>query len=455
MKSNPDIYLIVFDTLRRDLIYENIGILPHFRQVLSESIEYENAMSPASWTIPAHASLFSGKYPSEHGMITSYDVEEFLTRISSFPSKGEVITRKLQDSGYKTRSITANQLVGQGTPFETIFEKAESVGPFEFDRIINNKLNEVLSGRQINLLVSVAENLSSLETVREVGISNLIKIAELFLKRKVSQKLNNFPRNRGAQQVVNQFIRIDSKESKFVFLNFMEQHEPYRTTIDFDKLVGESVKLMITGARREEPMMRRKIARIRRILVGDLVKLDYYLGSIINDLKKKGVYDESIILLTSDHGQSLGEDDYIGHGFMLNDSLVHVPLFVRYPDSKHQIDKSVISTVDLYSIIRCGLDGSRFDTVHRDYIFAEAFGFHEIQWKTHVGDLSENFLPDIRKRIWAKNSDSIIVNGSKGLIEYSSKSIESMDSHRKRERARDLLSELEIFVGSRDFIFPN
>jgi arylsulfatase A-like enzyme len=82
---------------------------------------------------------------------------------------------------------------------------------------------------------------------------------------------------------------------------------------------------------------------------------DYRLGNIMSKLKEKGIYDKSMIILTSDHGENIGDHSLMDHQYSLHQTLLHVPLVIKYPDSFNiSVDRvsNTVSTVDIFPTIK-------------------------------------------------------------------------------------------------------
>jgi arylsulfatase A-like enzyme len=81
--------------------------------------------------------------------------------------------------------------------------------------------------------------------------------------------------------------------------------------------------------------------------------LDYEIGRLLKELKKRKLYDDTLIVITSDHGELLGEHEDIGHSFWLYQELLHVPLIVKYPQQRMagQVRKNAVQNSDIFAEI--------------------------------------------------------------------------------------------------------
>lgn len=454
MKNQPNIFLIVFDTLRKDSLFQNLSRLPNFREFMKSSINFENAISPAPWTIPAHASIFTGLYPSEHGMHTKYSFEDFLNSISSFPSRKKTIPENLNQSGYRTVSVTANQLLGEGTVFGDIFDEVYSVGPLKYELEVDRQIRQIL-GNQAQKILTPMDIPSVSDLIRNAGVLKSAQVTRLTLKKRRQLRKKGFPRIKGGNQILQKLSSLNLKGSNFVFMNFMESHEPYAGFRDFDSLIREYLKGTLTGHFKGKSRTDKAIATCRRDSVEETLILDKYIGELIRLLKERGIYNNSVVILTSDHGQSFGEDNFVGHGYLLNDALVSVPLIIKPPNGSQVNDSDCVSTMEIFNYIDNCRDGEFQDFPKRDLVFSEAFGFDQPRWENLLGSSAKSHMPEIRKRVWTVDGKNLTINGTRGVVE------EPFTYDRPKSRVfsysdlSSLLEEMEIFVGNDDFLLPS
>ncbi|MFL5704743.1 MAG: sulfatase-like hydrolase/transferase, partial [Ktedonobacteraceae bacterium] len=106
MTSRPDIVLLVLDTQRVDRLScygSEEEISPYIDELASDATIFNYAVAPAQWTVPSHASMFTGVYPSTHNTLQSFSV---------LPRTLPTLAERLRDSGYSTVAFCNNPLVG-------------------------------------------------------------------------------------------------------------------------------------------------------------------------------------------------------------------------------------------------------------------------------------------------------------------------------------------------------
>ncbi|MEM8545702.1 MAG: sulfatase-like hydrolase/transferase, partial [Cyanobacteria bacterium P01_H01_bin.119] len=106
MADRPDVLFLVLDTQRADRLscygYDK-PTSPHLDAFAADATLFKSAIAPAQWTVPSHASMFTGRYPSEHGVLQSYSV---------LPPEVPTLAQRLSQGGYYTAGFCNNPLVG-------------------------------------------------------------------------------------------------------------------------------------------------------------------------------------------------------------------------------------------------------------------------------------------------------------------------------------------------------
>lgn len=454
MNNRPNLILIVLDTLRKDTLEDNLANLPNLRHLIEESTYYQNAVSPASWTIPSHASMFTGLYPSEHMMTSAFDDDSFFKAISSFPAKASPIQEVLKRKGYCTSSLSANSVVGKDTAFSTGFESVETIGPFQIVEEYSNEIKDLIGKPKRSSLEGITGNKTKFGFIRTIGLGKTLKVAGLLRKKKRELDRINFPVEKGAKQLLEKFVSIDLEEPYFVFLNLMEMHEPYQGVPDLEEIAKVYLKGMLSDDHSGSKRYEKSVTGVKSRLIEDLIFVDRFLGRLISYLKEQRRYENTMVVIASDHGQSLGEDNYVGHGYLLNDVLVNVPLIVKHAGNRGKcIETSFTSLTGIYELLMSSGEGKTKLTVP-DYVFSEEFGLNESVWRYRLDDYSSRYKPEIRKRIWSQQGYTLGVNGTQGVIEEFQFKGRKLAISDNKEMVEDLVSELELFTGNSKFNFP-
>jgi arylsulfatase len=297
----PNIAIVVLDTLRKDTFDEHFGWLPGRR--------YERAYSTSNWTVPAHASLFTGRYASEvavHAKDTYLDCER------------PVLAEQLSAAGYTTRAFSANTNIS---------------GHFEFDRGFDQFLSptrqrhlnddDLFDWRAFNRDSTQAGVGRYLDAVRQCVTDDCRTLPSLLagLRIKLRDEENAY---RGTAEATERFREISFGDDEFLFVNVMEMHEPYRAP--------ESYRTV------KEPDLTNSVGNLSLGTVdGPQTRAAYedcarYLADTYRDLFHLLVENFEYVITLSDHGELLGEHDGWGHEHGLYPELTHVPLVVSGGD---------------------------------------------------------------------------------------------------------------------------
>ncbi|MEM4439674.1 MAG: sulfatase-like hydrolase/transferase [Pyrobaculum sp.] len=300
-----NVALIVLDTLREDY---SKGL-----EKLREKgfVQYKNAIAPAPWTIPSHASMFTGLMPSEHGIHSNEEIfyKGFheLARISRLKMHKvkHGILGEFSRHGYTTLIVTANPFI---TPYYGF--KADDV-------IYVNRLGWQRWNQGVEDIPTLGQ-MTRLITNGQVSriIRWILYIINFFLN----------PKDKGGKFMINylnsQYFKKYFDKPFFLFVNTMESHELYA---------------------RREPFIFRKCL-VNTIIDGKCPRECYYIASAyprhaeyatsialkIVDLLDDG---NTLIVVTADHGQGLCDPGF-GHSYWLTDPLLRVPLWVKFPHGK-------------------------------------------------------------------------------------------------------------------------
>lgn len=316
MSEKPNIFLIVIDTLREDYSYLLEKELGKYG-----FIKYENVIAPAPWTIPSHASIFTGLLPSYHGVHETKDKK--VPNIKFKADASYYLPTILSNVGYRTYLLTANTFI------------LPEFGFFGFDYVYctpspSSKFTKEERGklREIARKYSPKSKMQYLiSLLKEKEFSLLTKVAINGLLLEFQKRQLGWPKDKGARHILKQIesIKFNQHHPTFTFINLMEVHEPYPSDDNLirnpiDPIVGQVDQKIVEIWKREYPEEVEYVAK--------------KLREILEVLQDKKLLENSLIIVTSDHGQLLGEHGgKLSHGVFLYDELVRVPLFIKYPSN--------------------------------------------------------------------------------------------------------------------------
>jgi arylsulfatase A-like enzyme len=309
-QATPNVLIIVLDTLRADHL-SSYGYAratsPEIDRIASQGVLFENAIAPCSWSLPSHASLLTGRAPSQHGMQNVQPIPWFgwgKNSLGGYTTLGEALKHK----GYRTGAFSANRVyvtrnVGLGRGFIHFEDYFDSVG---------DSFVRTLYGREFaRLYLNRTEKSKVTRTVRYLGLESWLD--------KDSEGSGDFGGAYGVRKrasVVNQdllqWIDRDRRRPFFAFLNYLDVHYSYGGPRDYPKPDwdrGTTIDEYDAG----------------------LKYVDDYIGRLLRDLEQRGLARNTILIITSDHGESLGAHGLTYHGAVLYRELIQVPLIISYP----------------------------------------------------------------------------------------------------------------------------
>ncbi len=360
----PPIVLIVLDTLRADHLgaygYER-DTSPNLDRFAAGATLFERCISPSSWTVPAHASLFTGVYPRTHGAHLSERGGASLELRPEFTTLAE----KLGAAGYLTAAAVANPFLTSRNGFDQGFDVYWEPG--------RHRPYVVPFHR------TLASNLARSGPMRRWGDYLLARSSNDFT-----------PYLTLSEQIpaVRRWLEQAGERSLFLFLNAMETHDPFEPPPPHrDRWPGRSSRRINFHAVRTEIMLGELEFEpwLREHLLsqydGEIANVDHQLGRLFDLLRDTGFFDDAWIIVTSDHGEHFGERGRIWHRTSLYEALVHVPLIVKRPEQRS--GERVARPVQLVDVLptllrRASIVENRLpNTVDlwqgRDEVFAELY----------------------------------------------------------------------------------
>ncbi|MFM7141837.1 MAG: sulfatase, partial [Alphaproteobacteria bacterium] len=261
-----DVVLVVVDTLRADHLpihgYHR-ETAPAIDRLARDGVVYDRAISPGTWTVTAHGSLFTGLWLSFHGAERMAGKET-----TARPMRREVRTLAeiLRADGFHTAAFVGNNaFVARAFGFDRGFEQFQNDDELAYPP----------------------------------------KLAEV-----------------AAQWVERQTDRL------FLFVNVLDPHEPYDPLPPLDTRfptkqadLGSSMTVAVDSGMAVEPRMQ---AHFVSQYDGEIVLADRAVCAVVNTLVRTGRYDDALVVVTSDHGEFLGEHGLAGHGQLPFEPEVHI-----------------------------------------------------------------------------------------------------------------------------------
>ena len=360
-QDKPNILLITMDTTRADHLscygYERLTT-PHVDRLSREAVLYKNAYSTDSWTLPSHASIFTGKYPSKHGAHFNPDFlsidpnlykterekslhmeEDIPGSIFKLSEENLTLTEILSEKGYRTAGIIG------GNFCSSIFGLSQG---FDF---YNETFFNVSKDVKFFLIYQALSFFFSFEDFfAQYG----------YIQKRIASQLND---------AAFKWLEKNHDQPFFLFINYFDAHRPYIPPPAYNGYFGETDKsilmqdnprgdisyitaetnLVVSVVKGSHQLIPEEKECVVSRYDGEIRYLDHCLGLLLEKLKALRVYDNTLIIITADHGEAFGEHEQMYHGVTLYEEVLHVPLMIKYPSTsprKGVVEKRV-SLVDL------------------------------------------------------------------------------------------------------------
>ncbi len=366
--KSKNIIVLLLDTLRASDAYGNAS-LENLQYLANNGITYENAISPATWTAPAHASIFTAKLPSKikqasHNFLSDSSIDPWIVKIKFLPDNAVTLASKLHNMGYYSVLFSNNPFLTSNTNLALGFDKIYDLW-FKSNIKYNPKKAKILS----NFIRGETMRKALFNTTIALSNfipSNLLNRMYLNLRVKMASGVANadgtYKLDRGAvdtNHALKNYIEKDyNYMPQFMFLNCIEAHENYPVR---NKELIQDKWLYMSGILEMNDHITKQFhdAYKRR-----LVYLDKQVGKSLELLKKGGLLDDASVIVTSDHGQFFGEHGMLYHSLYPYREVNSVPFIISKFEngkavSEHRSIAEPESLIDMHNII-LSIAGARY-----------------------------------------------------------------------------------------------
>ncbi|WP_129115404.1 sulfatase [Halegenticoccus tardaugens] len=437
----PNVLLIVLDTARSKTVLSGIesGLMPALKRIADEGTVYTNASSVAPWTLPSHASIFTGQYTGDHG--THANSREFVPSVTP-------VAEQLSREGYRTAGISANPWISPVFNFDRGFEN--------FSMRWNAGWSEV----DLTAAVRAESPVDKIKALWEQStMASFPSVMFSAVKRKMSSE-NDDGAKRITDRAVNWIKQVNQGSAPFfLFLNYIEPHLPYDPPQEYIKTQLPNVSLERIAETNQDPwgyiagtidMEEHDFEILRGLYRAELSYLDTQLSRLFSILKDKGILEETMIVVVGDHGENIGEHGLMDHQYCLYETLLNVPLIIRYPQRfEADICDNLVETRDLYPTLLdvAGVSTEALpETVSkislpnrsREYVLAQY-----VTPQPTMESLKEKIGTDFPTQKLDRSIQSVR-NKRWKYIEYSDGSIELFDLTIEQHESKDHAKNIEI-----------
>ena len=309
LSSAPNLVLIVLDTTRPEFLsvygHEN-PTTPGLEAFAKQGTRFDNAYSVSSWTFPAHTSMFTGVYPDRHGA-----TQTNLVYKSDIP----LLAEKLKRAGYDTFGISNNPWISRKTGldkgFDELIEIFRTQSPWKKE-----------AQKRLDL---THPTVAALEDWLDNG--------------------------------------WEREKPFFVFINLIEPHMPFEPpwehTEQFveDKAAWKAHQetyfssaraLQLRHYKGENPLEDSDWDNLRSLYEGELHHVDEITQDLIAAIDENSNPDNTTVVITSDHGENIGDHGFVGHVFSVYDTTLQAVMLARGPGFKPEVRDELVTVADVY-----------------------------------------------------------------------------------------------------------
>lgn len=358
----PNVLLIIMDSVRArntSLYGHRRDTTPFLSAMASSSTVYRQSRSPSNWSLPSHASIFTGFHVPEHG----------LTRADDEIEPGSTVFDDLRDRGYETGLFTENPYLtaldtGLASGFDTVEggrrqQLFDAINPDEYKGEIGTFLKAVFrSHRPIRSLANGV-------------VSKLAWDYPTLLPAKIRRSIASgvIPGSTYTNLFCDWVERVSGPWAACI--NYMDAHHPYHPAPSFDQWddgsiasIQQSIESIPMGFYTgTDPWW--KCELLEYLYDGTIRQIDHEIARVVRFLREQDALDDTLVVVTSDHGEGFGEMSnvrdipIVGHNVGESEVNLHVPLLVKSPRQHvNRVCDDPVSLTVLPDMIRRAVEGN-------------------------------------------------------------------------------------------------
>jgi len=314
LNKKINIFLITIDCLR----YDHVGcfgnkekLTPNIDDISNNSVLFSQAIVNGSSTPFSFPSIFSSSYPL---------IDPNFPNLSRFRL---TLPEILKNKGFKTAGFNSNPYLSKYYNYD--------IGFTYFDDIFSKTKEQNQKG--VKGFIKKHKKLNSI-------------ITKIYAKLRIKHKIKPpYERAEDINQRVLSWVKENPK-GIFVWMHYMDTHHPFLPPKEFRNTSARKMYRAEKILGRNPPKMSEKeLKNIKNLYKGTIRYVDYAIGNFFNELKNLGVYKNSLIIITSDHGEEFLDHRGVSHVWKLYEELIHVPLLFKFPGRLRQLKVNKLVTL--------------------------------------------------------------------------------------------------------------
>ncbi|MBU1975855.1 MAG: sulfatase [Nanoarchaeota archaeon] len=428
--NEPNVIIITIDTVRADhtTLYDpEIKTTPHLAELAKTSVVFDNAVSSASWTLPSHASMFTGKLPSNHMANKKHFFLNF---------QEDTLAEILRADGYNTAAFIGGpyckEKYGIGQGFTNIKDRMDW---FEFSLIyskfsLKNYLDVFFP---VNEIVGADGERTALEINKDVF----------------------------------EWLEKSKDTQFFLFVNYFDAHDPYNLGKEYRPIFMGNASSVLKPSQTPDEFMeefnlemtrhtdvdQKEVDLILSMYDAEIYSLDKQVQLLLDKLEELGLMENTVIIITGDHGEEFHDHGAFFHGKTIYEEVLRVPFLVYHPDYDAKRIETRVNNMDIFSTVLEftgleepeGIDGTSLlplitgqGIYDRDYTIAEGFG----RWQVGEAEQQISMAKDGWKLLKVEPKHKYIYSGLYHLEtdEYEQENIYASDLLKRSEMEQELIS---------------
>jgi hypothetical protein len=421
--SSLNVVFLIWDSCRADVARREAETL---NELAESGVSATNAVAPAPWSHPSHTSIFSGEYPHEHGLWSPSQQTDATPLVDS-----------LKESGYTCYGVSQNTFAGPeygfNEPFDEFYETRGEL--FGGGLRVSEKLSGISSGKSrvgkfTALLREALTHDRRLASFGNISSKAALSVLGEYVSLPWVHSFAPHKNTRTIRQIVDDAAETD--DPFFVFSNYMRTHRDFypewrQQRQEFGKILSHSrinelneLADPLDFVRRvaDDSVNESQLVDLRSLYRGTVRSADDELSKLLSDLRQRDILDETLLVVTADHGENLGERDRrgrrrMGHQMSMSEHLLSVPLVVYNPRLPSVEIERHVSIKNVYRLLSDHIEdvtdweAADFERVlSDDVVVSEYPALGDTEWYENN--------PDIDRDTIAERSSEDLVAGYSG-----------------------------------------
>ncbi len=351
--------VLLLDTLRQS----DINLMPNLTKLSNNGIKYTNAISPGTWTVTSHASIFTNKNVSKISSLPknlfnngSNKIDPWLVKTKFLNNKEETLAKKLKKRNYTNVLFSSNPFLSSYTNLTMGFDIIFDIWKYSNIKYNPKKVEHLL--KYVN--VDLKARLKFFKIIQYIALflpSYVLNKLYLSLRLKLINSASDidgtYKLDRGITDInkeIENYLKYNYNfNPHFIFANFIEAHENY----PIESYLIQDKWLYMSNIKEMDDYI---ITKLHNAYIKRIKYLDKKIKNSIEIFRKYGLLNNAKLIITSDHGQLFGEHNLLYHSVWPYQNEVNVPLIIlnyangKLVKEKQNIDK-LVSIKNIHNLI--------------------------------------------------------------------------------------------------------